>query len=604
MKKFIALLCAALVLAACFPIGIYAEDNGMTVDADTKYTLAKSFEEAPQTFEAWIYVPVGYGRAGVIIGNYAGSTACVNFEITTNGRPRLYVVEYSTGEKVIHDVTFKADVRTGDLAHVAIVRDSANGKTLCYLNGELVGTIAGDFEITVDECENTHVFAGDRRGGNGQYFKGNIGEVVLYSDVRSAEEIKADMAGVDLSDSNLLAYYNTFGKVENEIPDGSGNGYDVICVKKWFTEKEPVTDYAYSFCVVGDTQVVTEKYPDKLSCIYDWILENKDEKKIEFVFGLGDITNKNTDVEWELAKSQIEKMNGVVPYTVVRGNHENSAQYNRYLATLDYMRTLEGFYENGKIDNAWRTFKVGNTDFLALMLDFGPSDSVLDWASGVIEAHPNHKVIITTHCYLFRDGTTLDAGDVVPPNPSGANDGKRNNGDQMWDKLVSKHENIFLVMSGHDPCDNVIATQVVGEKGNVVTQMLIDPQGVDSAEGGTGMITMLYFSKDGKTLTVENYSTVRDMYYMSTSQFTLELPEDFWVDEEPAESEEPKDTEPPADTETQKPDETDDMSVIGGADGPTAIVVAKSPFPMWIVAAAVAAAVGFAVGFVLGKKKK
>lgn len=150
---------------------------------------------------------------------------------------------------------------------------------------------------------------------------------------------------------------------------------------------------------------------------------------------------------------------------------------------------------------------------------------MLDWASGVIEAHPNHKVIITTHCYLFRDGTTLDAGDVVPPNPSGANDGKRNNGDQMWDKLVSKHENIFLVMSGHDPCDNVIATQTVGEKGNVVTQMLIDPQGVDSAEGGTGMITMLYFSKDGKTLTVENYSTVRDMYYMSTSQFTLELPE-------------------------------------------------------------------------------
>lgn len=75
-------------LAACFPIGIYAEDNGMTVDADTKYTLTKSFEEAPQTFEAWIYVPVGYGRAGVIIGNYAGSTACVNFEITTNGRQR------------------------------------------------------------------------------------------------------------------------------------------------------------------------------------------------------------------------------------------------------------------------------------------------------------------------------------------------------------------------------------------------------------------------------------------------------------------------------------------------------------------------------------
>ena len=133
-------------------------------------------------------------------------------------------------------------------------------------------------------------------------------------------------------------------------------------------------------------------------------------------------------------------------------------------------------------------------------------------------------MIITTHCYLFRDGTTLDAGDVVPPNKTGDNSGNANNGDQMWDKLVKKYPNILLVLSGHDPCDDVILTQTAGDNGNTVTQILSDPQGVDKAQGATGMVTMLYFSADGKTMTVRNYSTVRNKYYMGTSQMTVDMP--------------------------------------------------------------------------------
>ena len=158
-------------------------------------------------------------------------------------------------------------------------------------------------------------------------------------------------------------------------------------------------------------------------------------------------------------------------------------------------------------------------------MDYGASDAILNWAADIIESHPNHRVIITTHAYLFRDGTTLDVNDVVPPNKTGANDGSKNNGDQMWDKLISQHENIFLVMSGHDPCDNIIVAQDKGVHGNVVTQMLIDPQGVDLEQGATGMVAMLYFSNDGKTLTIENYSTIRDEFYMTSSQMTIEIPE-------------------------------------------------------------------------------
>ena len=93
----------------------------------------------------------------------------------------------------------------------------------------------------------------------------------------------------------------------------------------------------------------------------------------------------------------------------------------------------------------------------------------------------------------------------------------------MWNKLIKKHKNIVLVLSGHDPCDNVIMTQTKGENGNTVTQMLIDGQGVDAAQGASGLVAMLYFSEDGKKVSVEYYSTIKEQYFMSDSQFSFEL---------------------------------------------------------------------------------
>ena len=609
MKRSVCLLCVFVLILSAMAILVSAKSEfkdsaGMTFNENDKYSVSKSFEVPPLSVETWVCLPKDAGRAGVVIGNYAGSAACVNFEITTNGRPRMYVVEYTSGEKVIHDVTFKnVDVRKGEPVHVAVTHDAARGETYCYVNGELKQTISGALNITNEVLKNAFALGGDLRSGNAQYFKGSIDTVAVYSDARSAEEIKAAMNNVDTADEALIAYYETDSLSSYTIRDKSGNGYDIKRIVTWLETKEPVTDYAYSFCVVGDTQVVTESYPDKLADIYDWIIANKDEKKIEFVFGMGDITNKNTDVEWVTAKKQIERLNGVVPYSIVRGNHDGTDKLNSYMATPEYMSEFDGFYEPNKIDNAWRAFKVADVDYLLINLDFGPSDTLLNWAAGIIEAHPDHRVIITTHCYLYRDGTTLDASDVAPPNKTGSNDGARNNGDQMWDKLVSKYENIFLVLSGHDPCSDVIATQTEGVHGNAVTQMLIDPQGVDSAEGATGMVAMLYFSKDGKTLTVEQYSTVRDMYYMSTSQFELALPEMLSAEEDASDASESESAET---NDTTLPDDDEAISIIGGADGPTAVLV-SSGFEFEPISFVIGIAVGFIPGIIavlVMKKKK
>lgn len=93
----------------------------------------------------------------------------------------------------------------------------------------------------------------------------------------------------------------------------------------------------------------------------------------------------------------------------------------------------------------------------------------------------------------------------------------------MWEKFVSKHKNISLVISGHDPCDNVVVTRSEGAGGATVTQMLVDPQGMDLTSPA-GMICMLYFSEDGTQVQVEYYSAIRDRYFKKSNQtsFTLE----------------------------------------------------------------------------------
>ena len=491
------------------------ENGGIAFTADP-YKLTKVINVPIKTFEATVYFPKSFissERGGVIIGNYNSNVDCVNFEIYSDGSPRLYIHKSGTTYNFVFD---KANVYTGEWVHIAIVRETSS-QTSCYINGELVQSITQSAPDIV--TADVHVLGGDQRSGNAQYFKGRIKNVAIYDDARTADEIKSDMTAV--GKDGLIASYELDGLTSPDaIADKSGSGYDAKIKKSYFTEKAPLADYAYSFAVLGDTQILAESYPDKYTALYDWVLGNVESKKIKFVLGLGDITNSSTVAEWQLAKQNITRMNGVVPYSLVRGNHDTEASMMKFFPISDYKDKLGGFYNSKNIFNSWQELTVGEIKYLIFTLDYGATDAVLKWAEEIIVAHPEHNVIITTHAYLFRDGTTLDSGDVVPPSKKGA---QYNDGDEMWDKLIKKHENIVLVLSGHDPCDYVVAAQDKGVNGNVVTQILVDPQGVDKAQGGVGMVTMLYFSADGKTMQVETYSTDKKAFFLEENQFTLTL---------------------------------------------------------------------------------
>ncbi len=501
-------------------------EDGIAFTQNEYYEITKKLEKMPQTFEAEILIPVGLsGRIGCIFSNYnSGMDSCISFDMVDGGKPCLY---YNTANGTTWNRVVNSDLRTGNWVHLAVTNDQAKNEFICYVDGVKVDTAISS--TYADDIAVNFIIGGDNTSNNQSWFKGRIRSLALYSDVRTQGEITEDMLnGASVNDENVIAVYDMpASSAQSDLQDLSGNGYNVNYGKGFYVQKPAVENYSYSFAAIGDTQNITEDEPEKLTIIYDWLLANKEAKKIAHVFGLGDITDMNTDEEWKTAKSAISKLNGNIPYSLVRGNHDITYMYNKTFNNKEYTSQFGGFYDESKIENSWKTFKAGETDYLFITLDYGASDEVLSWASRIIEAFPTHKVIITTHAYMYSDGTTIGTGDEVIPSDSTdtnyAPTVNYNDGDAMWDKLISKHGNIFLVMSGHVSCNNVVSVQRKGIHGNTVTEMLIDPQEIDKTLGATGMVAMLYFSEDGNFIDVEYYSTVKEAYFKETNQFRVNI---------------------------------------------------------------------------------
>ena len=116
-------------------------------------------------------------------------------------------------------------------------------------------------------------------------------------------------------------------------------------------------------------------------------------------------------------------------------------------------------YEDNKLDNAYYYFTTDDATYLMLCLDFVPRDPVLEWANDVVEANLDCRVIVVTHSYLSYDGSYDD---------SSGYDTAGNNGQNVWDKLVSQHANIIMVLCGHIHYDDLVLRVDRGIYGNVV----------------------------------------------------------------------------------------------------------------------------------------
>ena len=326
-------------------------------------------------------------------------------------------------------------------------------------------------------------------------------------------------------------------------------------------EPEFSTDHAYSIALVGDTQCLSRgdlqdgtRYMDQL---YGVLSDTAKERKLEHVFVLGDITDmgyrndanlgygvfKTPETrEWENAQKAILKMSDAgISYSLVRGNHDDYMidDYFNIPAYTDQFKDCGGFYSdstakhaNGEeprnpegyvywsaisgyheksIVNSFKTMEICGNKYIFITVDHHLTMNVINWVDEILGKYPDHLAIVATHAYIGSAGNLFSSteGDTHIPNGLGA--------EHLWEQALIKHENVLAVVCGHvGTLRPVYSTIRRGLNGNIVRQILVDPQNYDYRDAygtvtgvqATGMVLYMNFSEDGGKVTFDYYSTI------------------------------------------------------------------------------------------------
>lgn len=296
----------------------------------------------------------------------------------------------------------------------------------------------------------------------------------------------------------------------------------------------PFVEGSVTIALLPDTQYYTvetmasgKSFRDRFPAQTEWLAAHRDERGIAYVMHLGDVTENDAPDQWAVARAAFDKIEGVVPYMILPGNHDctyaDGTRTTRLNECFSYDRTRQwptfgGAFETGRLDNTYHQFKIQGREWIALGLECPPRDAVLDWANGILAARSNCLAMVVTHAYLDAQGRRLGAGGAAEGGSQGAS--AFNSGEQLWEKVLRRHANVMLVLCGHTPGEGYRSD--AGDHGNVVHQILADYQ--SKPGGGNAYLRLLEFLPDGRTVQVKTYSPYRKRHKTDpANQFVLKL---------------------------------------------------------------------------------
>ncbi len=219
----------------------------------------------------------------------------------------------------------------------------------------------------------------------------------------------------------------------------------------------------FTFIAIPDTQQENSSAGRTVMFVerMNWIVNNRNNLNIKFVVQNGDLVDWDDETHSHYVRADAGLAildNASMPYALCIGNHDtaavqaggsaapgnvnqnlrNSSTFNTYFPRSRFPN-IQGVYEVGKVDNAYRYFTAGGLDFLVMNLEFCPRASVYPWADAVIKAHPHHNVIIFGHYILESNGSV-----------SGSNAGYGDTSAQaMYNAIIRDNPNVKFTFSGH-----------------------------------------------------------------------------------------------------------------------------------------------------------
>ena len=253
----------------------------------------------------------------------------------------------------------------------------------------------------------------------------------------------------------------------------------------------------FTLAVMPDTQYLfdgpsIDKAPVEASLRY--LLEHGKDENIVFLSHLGDLTQNGAAPEFAAISEAFELLDRRgVGYSVLAGNHDVKSSSTDQRGATPYLdafgpsrfkghRTFGGASADGY--NTYHLFRAAGREWLVLALDWRLSDQGYAWAKSVLAAHPKTPVILTTHELVVEDDTLSDYGQ------------------QLWDRLVKDHDQIFLTLNGHYwPAGRATRKNTAG---NDVHLHLTNYQ--NRYFGGAAMIRLYRFDLDRGVIDVETVS--------------------------------------------------------------------------------------------------
>lgn len=290
----------------------------------------------------------------------------------------------------------------------------------------------------------------------------------------------------------------------------------------------PIAAEPFTIVALPDTQRYTDD-PENTPLFVaqtQWIRERvarDEDPPIVFVTHLGDVVQRGyRDAHFERAERALRRLEGVVPWSVLPGNHDyawtgvKASGLGKYLERYgaDRFDRQPWFVEADPSGaNTCQIFEAGGRRFLHLALEWRPDTNVLGhsirkpspiaWARQMLRKHPGLPVIVSTHAYV----------DDFPP-------GRSETGEELWEDLIERNDRIFLVLNGHYHSPEAAGHNgeyhqiSLNRAGRPVLEMLQNFQ--DAPRGGNGWLRLITFDESAGEIRVQTYSPALDAFQTET----------------------------------------------------------------------------------------
>jgi len=281
---------------------------------------------------------------------------------------------------------------------------------------------------------------------------------------------------------------------------------------------EPDAEY---ITILGDLQTMVYEPNNRMYLVHtvNWLnkMQRSSNGQIKAVLQNGDLTERNTEEEWNFVKSVFVDLGENVPLIYSTGNHDydwarnteslvkiysrNSTRINSFPIQESARQALVERFESERLENSLYSITVKGVDYYILALEFAPRAEVFEWALELEKSNPDKPFIIINHEFLTDSGNRVQTEysfakiQIADENYVAPKD--------VWEKLIYPYDNVRIIICGHNAVHGWRTDPNIA--GRDVPQLMFNLQ--HYPHGGDGLVMMLK-TCDGHKFSSTVFSTI------------------------------------------------------------------------------------------------